>query len=144
MVVAISFTVLYYADWIQPKSVVLQNDMFDLSVISGALAVVMEYPDASLLSFNTYNLTVLDQVFVYAYNGVAGDNFQVYYWQQAATYVMPQTVLNGDGTSKVLGAPVAGLTNQQAWAQYGIAIAGAVAPASATSRSGIGGLVNPL
>jgi hypothetical protein len=87
---------------------------------------------------------VLDQVFVYAYNGVAGDNFQVYYWQQAATYVMPQTVLNDDGTAKVLGAPVAGLTNLLTWEQYGIAIGGAVAPLTASGRAGIVGLVNPL
>ena len=36
---------------------------------------------------------------------------------------------------------MAGLTNQQNWDQYGIAIAGAVAPADATTRTGIYGLV---
>jgi hypothetical protein len=41
---------------------------------------------------------------------------------------------------------VAGLTNQQAWNQYQIAIAGAVAPANATDGSGLGitGLIVPI
>jgi hypothetical protein len=83
-------------------------------------------------------------VFVYDYNGVAGDNFQVFWKEQAANYVVPITITDEDGNNKVIGAPEAGLTNQQCWAQYGIAIAGAVAPATAKARDGIDGLVNPI
>jgi hypothetical protein len=32
----------------------------------------------------------------------------------------------------LIGAPVAGLTNQQAWAKHGVAVAGAVATCTAT------------
>jgi hypothetical protein len=39
---------------------------------------------------------------------------------------------------------VAGLTNQQCWNEYGMAIAGAVAPATATTRKEIFGLISPI
>ena len=41
----------------------------------------------------------------------------------------------------MIGSPAPGLTNQQNWDTYGIAIAGAVAPSDAATRSGILGLV---
>ena len=59
----------------------------------------------------------------------------VYYAEQHADFVVPQT------TDALTGVPEAGLTNAQAWAKYGQAIAGSVAPAAATTRAGIDGLV---
>ncbi len=82
------------------------------------------------------NLIAKDEVFVENYNGT-GINYQVFYQQQAANFIMPQST----GPSGILGSPVAGLTNQQNWDQFGIAIAGAVAPANATTVAGIEGLV---
>ena len=82
-----------------------------------------------------------DQVFVYDYNRIAGRNFQVYYNEQAPTFVVPQTIYNSDGTVAVQGSPQAGLTNQQNWDLYGIAIAGAIVPADATTMIDIHGLV---
>jgi hypothetical protein len=90
------------------------------------------------------NFIELDQLFVYNYNGVAGDNFQVFYQGQAATAIVPASTYNSDGTMRITGAPVAGLTNTSAWSVNGIAVAGAVAPLSATTRTGIIGLVNPI
>jgi hypothetical protein len=84
------------------------------------------------------NFVVPDDVYVYDYNKVAGDNFRVFYNEQNPNYIMPQTV----GTS-LIGSPVAGLTNQQNWNQYGIAMAGAVAPSNQT-RAGIVGLIAPI
>jgi hypothetical protein len=78
-------------------------------------------------------------MYVYNYNQIAGDNFQVYYTEQAASYIVPATDNLGD-----IGAPVAGLTNQQCWGLYAIAIAGAVAPSNAQTMAGIDGLVEPL
>ncbi len=46
-------------------------------------------------------------------------------------------------SGKLAGSPVAGLTNAENWARYGIAIAGEVAT-GATRRAGIDGLVRPL
>jgi hypothetical protein len=83
------------------------------------------------------NLTQTDSVFVTGYNQVVGDDFQVFYNEQAANFIVPQT------STGLIGSPVAGLTNQQDWQTYGIAIAGAVAPTTATTRSGIKGLVSP-
>jgi hypothetical protein len=84
------------------------------------------------------NLIASDTVFVYDYNGVAGENYQVYYSQQEANFVVPQ------GGGNLAGSPVAGLTNQQNWDHYGIAIAGAVAPAEAVPLAWTNGLVRTL
>lgn len=85
-----------------------------------------------------------DKLLVYDYNGQAGKNFQIYYSGQDANATMPQQVLNSDGTKQIAGATVSGLTNQQAWSQYGIAVAGAVAPLDAITLDGILGLVEPI
>jgi PKD repeat protein len=85
-----------------------------------------------------YNWIQSDKFYVYDYNQVPGDDFEVYYNEQVAAFVVPQT------SSAGIGAPVAGLTNQQAWDQYQIAIAGAVAPSSATTMSRVHGLVVSL
>src|SRR5262249_35000598 len=58
--------------------------------------------------------------------------------QQKADFVVPKS----DGSN--IGSPASGLTNQQNWNQYGIAIAGAVAPSSATTMTGIAGLVQTM
>ena len=77
---------------------------------------------------------------MYDYDQVSGQNFQVYYAQQAASFIMPQT----GSAYGLIASPVAGLTNQQNWNTYGIAIAGAVAPSNATTMTGINGLVVTL
>jgi hypothetical protein len=139
----------YRSDWIQPRTVIVSNVTFDLNDISAqpyeslppsSIWMDYEYAPNDLVE----NLIVTDQLLVYNYDGVAGDNFQVYYNQQAPNYVVPQTIRNSDGTANILGAPVAGLTNQQAWDTYGIAIAGAVAPSTSTQRKGIIGLVQDI
>jgi hypothetical protein len=86
------------------------------------------------------NLVQSDQVLVYAFNGVSGDNFQAYYQQQDPGYVLPQSTYNADGTTRLTASPQAGLSNAQAWAQYHVAFAGALAPTTAT-RPGVGGFV---
>jgi hypothetical protein len=80
----------------------------------------------------TLNLTVRDEVYVYDNHGVVGDNFRLFYPEQAPAYVVPPTELNTDGTVHMAGAPVPGLTNQQTWSQYNVAIAGAVASCTST------------
>jgi hypothetical protein len=90
------------------------------------------------------NLIQKDEVFVYNYNGVAGDSFKVYYVGQAADQILQQTTYWADGAVHVLASPVAGLTNQQNWDIYGIALAGELAPETATTRQGIAGLIAPI
>ncbi len=98
--------------------------------------------DAPVASTTDY--TKVDRLFVYDYNGQSGNNFQVFYNGQAAIAILPQDILNADGSKQVAGAPTAGLTNAAAWATFGIAIAGAVAPVSATHLDYIVGLVEPI
>lgn len=84
---------------------------------------------------------------VYNYNRVAGDDFQVFYHEQAASFVLPQTDPSASFGSDdaVIGSPVAGLTNALNWALYGLAMGGMVAPPEASaSRVEIHGLVGPI
>jgi hypothetical protein len=84
---------------------------------------------------------------VYNYNQVAGDNFQVFYNEQAPTAVVPQTspaALSGR-SSEQIGSPWFGYTNRHSWTLQGIAVAGGVAPTgAAASRPEIQGLVGPI
>jgi hypothetical protein len=89
------------------------------------------------------NYTLSDRVFVYDYDGIAGYNFRTYYGGQAPDAIVPQSQ-TGEYGEIVTGAPVAGLTNLQSWTQYGIAVAGEVAPADATTMTGILGLVKRI
>jgi hypothetical protein len=92
----------------------------------------------------TANFVVQDNVFVYGFNGVVGDDFRLYYPEQAANHIVPQTTYNSNGDIVSLGSPVAGLTNAETLAQFGIAFGGAIAPADFTIRPGIIGLVAPM
>ena len=80
------------------------------------------------------NLIKRDAVFVYDYNQVAGDNFQVFYNEQRPDFIVPQS------SGNLAGSPVAGLTNTQNWSAHSIAIANEVAN-NTTTRAGIYGLV---
>lgn len=90
------------------------------------------------LALNNPNVNIIqkDEVKVTNYNGVVGDNFQAYYAEQASDYVVPESSVG------ITGAPVAGLTNAQLWAQYGLAIAGAIAPCT-TTRNDVQGFACP-
>ncbi len=84
---------------------------------------------------------------VYDYNRKIGDNFQVFYKEQAANYILPQTdpKLLSSRDRGTVGSLEAGLTNAQNWSKYGIAMAGAVAPSTAkASRGEILGLIDAI
>jgi hypothetical protein len=139
------WTVSYRVDNLQPRKLVVSNDQFrGLSTGQPFTAINMDWPSLTQLANGGYNLMQSDQVYVYNYNGVSGDNFQVFYTQQAATFIVPQTISNSDGSPKLLGAPLAGLTNVLAYALYGVAIGGHVAPLTATTMTNIDGLVAPI
>jgi hypothetical protein len=69
---------------------------------------------------------------------LSGQKYQIYYQEQHADYIVPKT------TRSVRASPEEGLTNQQNWEMYGIAIAGAVAPNTAVVMDGIVGLAHRL
>jgi hypothetical protein len=139
------WTVAANASIIQPRQTLI-NDVQFASPGAGQsyTTIYMGWFNSDQLAVGSVDVIQLDQVLVTAYNDVSGDNFQVYYTQQAASYVVPQSVQNSAGITVVVGCPVAGLTNAQAWSQYGIAIAGAVAPSDSTTMSGVVGLVAPI
>jgi hypothetical protein len=125
-----------------PKATVLDTVKFD--ALPGNVGGVTQW-NISLqpVAGMTYgNLIALNTIAVTNYNGVAGDNFSVYFAEQDPAFVLPQsTPPNSIGSVALVGAPAAGLTNAQAWGQYGIAIAGAVMPAGTITRAGIQGKV---
>jgi hypothetical protein len=126
------------AGWLPAKSTVLQNDQFDAPQGLSLTAIDMDYETSGVGSFGAANLIQTDTAFVYNYDNTSGDNFQVYYNQQVASFVVPQS------SGGMIGSPVSGLTNAQNWSKYGIAIAGAIAPSTATTRTGVIGLVQTL
>ncbi len=67
---------------------------------------------------------------VFAFDGVEGDDLELYFEQQAPDYPIPPP----SGFSphpNFVGCPEANLTNQQCWNRYQVAIAGRVAPCEA-------------
>jgi hypothetical protein len=121
----------------QPKSLIVRDVLFGASWHQIGVTnynIDMHFTDNN----GSSNYIQSDTVYVYDYNQIAGDNFQVYYTQQQADFIVPQT--NG----WLIGSPDAGLTNAQNWAKYHIAIAGAVAPSTATTDKDINGLIQPF
>jgi hypothetical protein len=131
-------------------SLVLENVKFDLltDVPAGPADPATIDPPANIqmkLAETETNVVQPSVVKVYGYNQVRGDDFQVFYREQAANFVVPQSdsaVLSGRAFGTI-GSPQSGWTNLQNWNQYKIAVAGEVAP-STTTRAGINGFVGPL
>lgn len=83
-------------------------------------------------------------VYVYDYNQVPNENFQVFFNEQHPDFIVPQTTYKDSGAPQTIGSPEAGLTNTQNWQTHGIAIAGS--PASClddTSKPEIKGYTCP-
>jgi len=125
-----------------PRKTVISNTKFaTVNMDNGRTqrAIRMDYKVE-----NAHNIVQRDLVYVYSYNKVSGDDFQVFYPEQAPDFVVPQTgsapAPNPD--RPLIGAPVAGLTNAQLWAQYQVAVGGGVARCS-TVRPEIFGFVCP-
>ena len=135
-----------WSERIPARTTILRNDKFNLDVPTGSsispLSIGM-YNAAPGRPWAPYNLVQSDQVYVYDYNQVAGDDFQVYYLEQAPDYVMMGSTFNDDGSIRLDASPQPGLTNQQLWDLYHVAFAGAVSPTS-TQRDGIHGFVQPI
>jgi hypothetical protein len=121
---------------LSPSSMVLTSDTFDQMLNNNQNYGPQSNIDMDYLTGNpNTNFVQLIQILVYNYNAIANDNFQVYFTQQANNIVVPVT------SGGNIGAPVSNLTNQQCWADYAMAIAGAVAPSNTFSMAGIIGLV---
>lgn len=127
--------------WILPRRWIVRNVRFE--ALPGQL---LRSLNMSYFTGNGHaNLIQTDQVFVYDYQGVAGRNFQVFYREQAPSFILPQTSYDSFGNLNILGSPDLGLTNQQNWTLHGIAFAGAVSPTlDDTTHPEINGYTIPI
>lgn len=91
-------------------------------------------PDSELIQKNT-NIVLSNRVLVEDYQGVVGRNYEVYNAGQAANAILVQS------QNLLTACPAAGLTNAQAFAQFGKALYGEVMPASVTTVAGISDFV---
>lgn len=92
-------------------------------------------------------MTLPDRVYVYDHNQVPGDNFQLFYEQQAPNFVVPAITYAFDGTVATMGAPDGTHTNQYWQNQYPdgrYTIAGMVAPCTTTRPGFTTAFVCPL
>ncbi len=132
------WTSSYKANNIPPRTVNVRNCSLEALPGKPPQHVVMVYPPPHSLASAVLNLVVKDELFLYGHNG---EDLQVYYSEQRGDFILPQSVLNADGTARLLASPSAGKTNAQNWIDHNVALAGSVAPADATTRAGIQGLV---
>lgn len=124
------------------RKVTIRNCRFKAPVPGAPYVAIARWYPADFAG-KTLNLISKDDAFVEAFQGKVGDNFRLYYLEQASDFIVPQTIPNTlYGGSKVVGCVEANLTNAQAWAKYGVAIAGSVAPCK-TTRPTIRGLCCP-
>lgn len=130
--------------YMNPRTTILDNLLFIPYPGAPTFTTIQAFYSTS--TSGGVNYTQKDEILVYNYNGVAGDNFQVYYTEQRPDFIVPKTTYygldtDGDGLPNWIdnqGSPEAGLTNAENWEKYGIAIAGAVSPTSDTRASIIG------
>jgi hypothetical protein len=95
------------------------------------------------------NLLTRDELIVLNHQGVTGDDFQVWMWEQDPNYIWSRWINESCCTSTpscvgrpILSTPQLGLTNQQIFNQYGIMRHGEFAPCN-SSRNGIQGSRSP-
>jgi len=91
------------------------------------VGVVNGQPERSIRQSYSFgldrNVVAPDELWVFDYDGT-GEDFQAFFLEQDPDFIVPQT--SGDG--RMVGSPSAGLTNQQNWDMFSIAIAGEIPP----------------
>jgi hypothetical protein len=113
-----------------PRQTKISNVVFDPLNISEVSRVGPQRTISTSFSFGLDNNAVSkDQIFVEDYQGIDTNDFQVFNLEQAPTFIVPQSTSNG----RTIGSPVAGLTNDENWTTFGIAVAGEVAPCADTA-----------
>jgi hypothetical protein len=129
------------------RNITLQNDQFVALNVPESLGwlghmgfVVMNTAPGSA----NQNLMANTVVKVLQFQGDPTANFRVYYNESQASAIVPQSQKDVTGALSLNASPVAGLTGAQVWAQYGIAIGGALAPSTATTKANFWGLLDPI
>ncbi len=132
----------------------VRTEVLDISAISGQPSQPTSIHMRYSLSRHTNLVGRTAHTFVYDFNGVPGNNFEVYFEEQAPIYQIPP---DPDFNGRLVGCPDRNISNQECMDRHGIAIAGVVAPclaidgeatcSSARVRAaalGIQGLVFPI
>lgn len=106
-----------------------------LSLTPAAIITLMER------TFSLTRATSLSRFFVWNYNKQPGDNFEMFFYEQAPGYVMEERKypLNAEDAHPYDNCPTIGLTNQQCWEQHRVAMLRKVATCEDTYRSEIRG-----
>jgi hypothetical protein len=122
-----------------PRQVIISGARFDPLGSYLYRTISMDWFSDSTLNSKMADLIQTTQVYVIDYNQRPGVSFQIFFLQQNPLQIVPQAIVNLH-----TGSPVAGLTNLQTWAQYHMALAGAIAPClNTTSYPEILGYVCP-
>lgn len=110
------------------KEAIIRNvisEPLDIPAIAGqpaqATAIHMRYS----INRHTNMVGRTSRTRVFDFNAVPGNNFEVYFEEQAPNYPIPPPP---DFDNRLVGCPEPGLTNQQCMAVHGVAVAGIVAP----------------
>lgn len=125
------------SDWLTKRAVEIHNTQFD------------PFPGKPLKAINCHiaggassiiNWVVDNTCKVYGYQKNESDNFQIYWDQQAADYITPQTKVHPGNPNWNIwtGATKANQTNEVNWAEEGKSVCGSVRPTTGmTTRVGI-------
>lgn len=124
------------------KRAIIDNVRFAPMALARTLKSLPGEPVNIWMNFGRFNSeggsnTKPTRTSVYHYNGQPGDNFELFFKEQAPEVVVQQSCHPSSG------APEAGLTNRASWAKWGIANASRVAP-SLLTRPGIIGYLSPI
>ena len=128
-----------------PRYTLIENVDFDddpENIPAGKRNIRMRYSDGRFT-----NIIQQDVVEVVSFNRDPRANFQLFFSEQAPDFIVPQSGANGRFSP--VGAPIAGQTNEGLWEDYGLAVAGQVAPGGESSGSrltytSVDGLAFPL
>jgi hypothetical protein len=125
------------------KTTTIRNVRFKAPMGDRLRAITLQY---QTYGNNSRVPVVPNQIYVYDYNQHPGEDFQVFFKEQAPSFVVPyEGDIPYDPNLARKASPVPGLTNAQCWAQFGLAVAGAVSPsADDTTYPEIYGYTYPL
>ncbi|MGB0910610.1 MAG: PKD domain-containing protein, partial [Nitrospirales bacterium] len=142
---------------INEKETVIRNvrtEPLNIPAISGQPAQSTSIHMRYSLSRHTVLVDRMSRTHVYDFNGIQGNNFDVYFEEQAPDYPIPP---DPDFNGRLVGCPDRNSTNQECMDNHGVAVAGVIAPcvaidgeatcSSARARAtalGIHGLVFPI
>lgn len=128
------FTSSYRSDWIPPLKMIVRN-VRHAAMPGQPLNAIYRSFMPSTDYWRNANLTVADNVFVCDFNGTAGENYQVFYYEQRPDFILSQSRVNGDGTEGLTACRAGSMSNTECFQREGRAAAGSIAPCLTDGRA---------